>query len=1203
MTLLTDLRQAHGARTRFYLRVDGHKEAFWEDGDIPGPGGEFVGEGPPGAHAVQADTVALWRFDEWGADAHPQDSGPAALHLTQHGSPAVYDGQFSRSRYFNSNTKYCDRDTHANLQLQRFTIGAWVYVDSLTQDSGAKVIYLERTATTDDYSFTLETQGANARLGAKLYFTDTATASAFAASDTTIGWHYLVATWDGTTLTVYLDGASVATATASGKTILYTTSGVKLSVGNLNGGGTKRWNGRIDDVAIYSTAKSAEWIRRTYNGGVGFTRPGLACLEVKGDYADELDMGEMEAAPGALSIELRNIDDPADPTNKYFAKLFAPGRWSTSPALWTWLRRAAFTDYYLGANAAEIVAQHLSGWPSSGEAFIGCETFSYTATASQSLPGTPSETGAKFTGVTKGLYPCFGQDTDYHYSQRTYRHARGDNLAGDATAAQIISSVPAAWIGRRVALYLTVWDEANGKWYAHSDALLFYAGVVGDGISFDPAAGTWRLGVDSIVRALERKVMAESPAGALTNEINLEGTWGRKLALYGFPNGHLTHTLTVTIPAGRYTPEGIVNALNSEIGAATPTDLVTPSLASRMAYFSLPHWTSGKAHVRGIFAMDGGNPTYGNILILDGDSPGETSLILAALGFNPAGVSITVDGTSTYQAGYATAGAITADDLPLAALHPIHKDANAGYAYIQYDEGWWSSQGDFGSTRAFLVSDKCKVHSGTADGAGDAERRLVLAVTGNTGNQFALHFLQPMPEYFGSSRSAWIGYRQDEKPIEFRQAYVQESFSFSLQKLRGPLELLLYPLLSTGTAGTNHSTYDAMPLELGIGLPSALVDVQSFIDMDRRLMARMQDLVTRDVYLIDKPTSWMELFQREAKLGGFFLAWDRGQLRVKSGYEWRTDQALVQLDDSNCLAWPGVDLSAATVINQWEFKVDYDYATDKYHAPVQLADIGSQQKYGTKEVKVEHPGVRLKSGDTGQIVQSLRKAIQPVLELLRDPLQRVTVELSPTLLYQLHVGDVVTYVATARHPDPFGSGAMTCTATALVTSISWTLDRGQRKGQAGLLVFGAFDAASKRPWAGSALVDRTASNAGWDNTNKRLTLVALEFGEAGDYDDGARFASGDYVLILDRNPVDPASLTSSEVWGPIAVASAYETDGAQLLTLAGGTTLTGWDTTHEYVVVPADYADAVAAQRLVNAYQAAVSDAKLNSADAAHRWG
>lgn len=87
-------------------------------------------------------------------------------------------------------------------------------------------------------------------------------------------WYMITLTWDGSTLTLYVNGSSVATASGTGS---LQTSTVPFLIGARGNAGSPSvyHNGPIDDVAIFSRALSATEVSNHYNGSDAPVKGGL----------------------------------------------------------------------------------------------------------------------------------------------------------------------------------------------------------------------------------------------------------------------------------------------------------------------------------------------------------------------------------------------------------------------------------------------------------------------------------------------------------------------------------------------------------------------------------------------------------------------------------------------------------------------------------------------------------------------------------------------------------------------------------------------------------------------------------------------------------------------------------------------------------------------------------------------------------------
>ena len=79
-------------------------------------------------------------------------------------------------------------------------------------------------------------------------------------------WHHIVATNDGSTSTIYVNGVSVETADTSGETINVSGSAVQRIGARSHTSPDNYFNGNISEVALYSSALTANQVKTIYNG-------------------------------------------------------------------------------------------------------------------------------------------------------------------------------------------------------------------------------------------------------------------------------------------------------------------------------------------------------------------------------------------------------------------------------------------------------------------------------------------------------------------------------------------------------------------------------------------------------------------------------------------------------------------------------------------------------------------------------------------------------------------------------------------------------------------------------------------------------------------------------------------------------------------------------------------------------------------------
>ena len=1217
MTVAADLATDAGIHRRLFLKIDGVKEILWQNSPTPGLDGKPVNyEGPPGGHPLLPETIALWRCDEWGSGEDLKDSSTNSLDLTVTGTPGVLTQNTTPSavvcnaRGMFDNTSYFSRADEALLRPQRFTIALWAYNNNSTQPVHAKIIVKE-LAGTASHSFSLKcTDGGVAIMQTGLTFTSGS--STVTADDAiSVGWHHLVVTWDGTTHSLYTDGVLTGSnAPGADKTIDYDANPLMVGTDD-DYKSTQYWDGGVDDIALYPFAVSAEWVRRAYNGGNGYTRPGLNCLHPPSEASIGLDLAKLEVQQSGMTFELDNIPDPSDPSKYLFAKWFAPGAHSASGNYTTWLQRNSATATQLDADSSTIYVQKTDQYDNmdaAGEAYLGRERFSYSAKGTASGP---QGTLGTFTGVTKGVYPAYGTGTwGYTY---IYAELGADDINGSQAETIHVSSVPFSFIGRRVGLYVTTWDPATASYNTETNAKLLWFGNIGQEITYVPRENKWSIPCESILSYLDRRMVGGSPIESELAGINLMGpanlAFRVEVTKAVDPNVYKYDALIV-VPAGDYLDEektslgqvavwaGHIELQKTITSALNDSSNWTPSqpdVTFRFVRNRDDNLLSLEMHVQDATA----DTYHGFTVVFSGTKSdttsiaGSASLPLAALGFN-VGQNAMFPGRYHVLGSPLTAPAvpggnktsITGNLPPFRAFHPLYPTANSKRLYIRTrtaEYEYETDQADHTITAGHVLigtDSQSWAYTGITNAVDGSHAYLALTdkgpAKGTSGQFYGAHYADPMP---------------------VQQTYVLDSrddYDRSTVNDTGPLELLLYGLTSTGTSGYN-GTYDKLPARLTeVGIQNGLIDTSTFTAIDADLMgSSLRMLARRKNYAIYEATEWIELWLREARLFALALVWHDGQIKARR-LTLNTQLYTQTLDDSTnaeVIEWGDVKLTLENVINQWKLNFNWDQTDEKYKSKHTYRDIDSIATLGTvKEMEIKHPGVNIDDGSMIKLVS--RELFKGRQELNGYPWQKVSFSLTPTLVNKIYVGDTVKYTSSV-HPDPHGGGSMSTTMFGIVTDVSWNYTTWV--GQCTVYLHGIYD--TKRAWAASACTNITATNGGWDAANYRLTLLANEYGVAGDTDDGARFSAGDKIKILERSadntPVGPWDAT---------VASAYETDGANLLTL-DTVTLTGWDDEREYVVVPDSYADCTATQQTGNAFLADVDTVVLGTSDQAHRYG
>jgi chitodextrinase len=196
------------------------------------------------------DLVGHWTFDEMSGTTASDSSG------SNHGTVmngAVWDagGQIGGALNFDGSNDYVSLPNIINPSTTAFTASAWIYSDVST---GIRSVLVQEGSNGKKWLYREDGLLTTFLLGTKLQSTGLIVNGQ---------WNHIAVTYDGTTITLYLNGQSDGATTIG--TIESETGGMRIGIAK---DGSTMFDGKIDDLRIYDTALSESAITALYNDGL-----------------------------------------------------------------------------------------------------------------------------------------------------------------------------------------------------------------------------------------------------------------------------------------------------------------------------------------------------------------------------------------------------------------------------------------------------------------------------------------------------------------------------------------------------------------------------------------------------------------------------------------------------------------------------------------------------------------------------------------------------------------------------------------------------------------------------------------------------------------------------------------------------------------------------------------------------------------------
>lgn len=223
---------------------------------------------------LQDQPLGYWRLGE-GAGAVASDGSGNLLDGLYYGSPTLgaggaLSGDPDHSLTLNGSTQFVNVGDRAPLTLgSALTIEAWI--NPASPASGYQdVISKADNASATNYQLRIGYSGS-----AQMQFVVTIGGTAYVAQGSTVlssnKWYHVAATYDGSTMKVYVDGNLDGSQSVSG-TLDSTTEPVLIGARAFNTGGQDFFSGKIDEAAVYGSALTASRISAHYVAGRSYAQ-------------------------------------------------------------------------------------------------------------------------------------------------------------------------------------------------------------------------------------------------------------------------------------------------------------------------------------------------------------------------------------------------------------------------------------------------------------------------------------------------------------------------------------------------------------------------------------------------------------------------------------------------------------------------------------------------------------------------------------------------------------------------------------------------------------------------------------------------------------------------------------------------------------------------------------------------------------------
>jgi trimeric autotransporter adhesin len=210
-------------------------------------------------NAYDANYIGVWPLNEDPSGTAPQmtERTSVAAHGTSNGSMTSGDsvtGAAGKALEFDGSDDFINVGSHTSSRRTSMSVSAWIVPNNDT--NYRRILSREHHFLFGSYNRQLLFATGNGSTG----WTSLTTYGTGAALTNGTAYH-VASVHNGTSHTGYRNGSSVGSITSA---MASTTAELGIGYAPGSAGTTQRWNGKIDEVRISSTARSAAWIKAEY---------------------------------------------------------------------------------------------------------------------------------------------------------------------------------------------------------------------------------------------------------------------------------------------------------------------------------------------------------------------------------------------------------------------------------------------------------------------------------------------------------------------------------------------------------------------------------------------------------------------------------------------------------------------------------------------------------------------------------------------------------------------------------------------------------------------------------------------------------------------------------------------------------------------------------------------------------------------------